>query len=347
MPWGAAIAAAGSIAAAGISAASQKSPSASSFNPNSASNPPANALDPAQTSMEAMLAKILGAGPEGLFPNYNGQLTTAPSSLQNTSLAALEASAPGIAKAATNGAAGETQTASMDALRSILGSKPEDLTSYYKTNVFDPLNRTFQQNTLPTVLSALGGSIGGPQSTGAQRAIGDVTNTFDQTLAATQAQLAHQAIQDLVQNKIAAAQQVPSATAAPIANLLSLLAAGKVPTDLNQANLKALYDEFTAQNNRKQTGISDLLNFIFSKTTTIPNSTIVDPGSPGLTASSFNGLGGNLQNLVDAIRKADTTGGSYGYDPALYGDIGSATSTGGQALQSMGFFNPVSPPGGY
>lgn len=263
------------------------------------SNDPGNqsTLDPRQNLLFDQLTTALQQGPGNIFPQYQGQVTTPLSNLQNVSLAGLEGAVPGASGAAAGG--GALQSQGQNTLASILGSQPTDLTSYFKTNVFDPLNQTFQGTTLPSIMSALGGSAGGPQSTASAKAVTDATNQFEQTLASTQGNLALQQGQLNTQNKLTAAGQVPGMAASPITSLLSLLSAGAVPTQQQQSNQQQLLNLFNQNQNQTQTGIVDLLNAIFGKTTT-PNNTVVTPGfSGGLNQQGASSIGNLLGGLFN------------------------------------------------
>jgi hypothetical protein len=292
----------GVVGALGTAAQTAKAfsskPSASGF-----SSGQTQTLDPAQSQMESFLLQALSKSPSQVFPTYQGDVTTPLSGLQNTSLAALEQGVPG-AQGALAGS-GKLQGQGQTALGGILTGGPQDLQKYYETNVFAPLNRTFQQTTLPSIASALGGSAGGPQSTAAAKAYSDAGTNFMQQLAATQGQLAFDTGQADIRNKISAAQQVPGMAASPLQSLLSFLTAGGVPTQQDMTNKALQYKQYVDEQARTQAAISDLMGSTFASSSR-PNTTVIDPGTPYPSGTSAG------QSIADLLKQFNFNFGSSG-----------------------------------
>lgn len=223
-----------------------------------------------------------------MFPAYTGQLTAPLDPLQTASIGGVGSATAGLPSSAAG--IGATQQSAETALQKILQGGPQDLTGYYKTNVLDPLNQTFQQVTLPSIVSALGGSAGGPQSTAAQSAVAQATNNFMNTLAATQGGLAYQTGQADFANKLQAAQLTPGVTAAPTNTAAALTNLGGVSQANQQAALTAQYQDYLNQQKFTQQGIGDVLQYLNTQTQTAANQPVASQGSSGSLGSILGGI---------------------------------------------------------
>lgn len=270
-------------------------PSVSTFTPT-----PVNTLDPAQMQAEQeLIAALRGTGgtPQSVFPSYGGQLAAPASPLQTTSLDALQNLVTGSGRAGA-GASG-VQSADLATLTKIMQGQPTDLNSYYNTNVLQPLQHTFETTTLPAIMSALGGSQGGPRSTAAVSGVTDASNNFMNTLAATQGDLALKTGQLNTTNQLTAASQTPAAAASPLTALINELTAGAVPQQLSQTALTLPYQQFQYNQQQTQTALTDLINLLAAKTTTTTQP-VVSPGQPGLLGGLLGnaGLGSSFGNFL-------------------------------------------------
>ena len=261
------------------------SPSVSNFVPTVV-----NTLDSSQQTAESNLINALTTANGNPFGTYSGPLTAGPSQLQSTSLDALQNLVNPAAQAAQSVA--PAQKTAIDTLTNVQNSTPQDLTGYYQTNVLQPLQDTFQNVTLPSIVSALGGSEGGPQSTAAVQGVTQAAKNFGNTLAGTQGNLALNTAQLNTSNKLAAAGQTPSVTAAPQNTLNTTLTAGGIPQELAQQSLTAQNQQQQLQNTNQQQQLADLLQLLGTKTTTT-STPVVNPGQSGLLTSALGGLAGN------------------------------------------------------
>lgn len=248
-----------------------------------------SSLSGPQQSAQTTLSNTLAAGPTSLFPTYGGQLTAPLDPLQTSSLSALSAGPGGLAPAAGN--AGNVLGTAQNALTGILNSGPTDLNSYYQTNVLAPLQKTFQDVTLPSIMSASGGSAGGYESTSQNDLLARAASDFSTTLAATQGGLAFQTGQQNITNKLQAAQESPALSAAPTSILGQILSAGGVPQGNAQTSLSNLYNQYLQTQQFSQTGIQDLLAFLGIPTQTAANQPVVQGGSSGLLSSLLGNSG--------------------------------------------------------
>ena len=273
-----------------------------------------SSLDAGQTSAEQILTQLLGGGStsvaDNLFPNYTGDVTTNLSGLQTSSLAGLENAVGSVGTAAQT--SGQTSTDANKSLQGILNGSPTDLTDYYNTNVYAPLKKTFEETTLPSIMSASGGSIGGPRSTAGVKAITDASRDFGDTLASTQSKLAYDTAQADAKNKLTAAGLAPSVDSSAINMLSSLLSAGSVPTTLEQSNKSLQYKTYTDEQAQTQQFLSDLLTYLGTKTQG-ENSVAVTPSTQGLLGQVLSAVAGvatksdrRLKTDIKKIGESDT-----------------------------------------
>lgn len=264
-------------------------PSVSTFTPT-----PVSSLDPQQSLIEQLLGAQFGGGANSIFPQgYGGQLSAPLSGLQGTSLASLEA-----ALSPSAGAAGQTGGAQSQAISTLEGftnAPPVDTKAMYNSSVLQPLQHTFETTTLPDVVSALGGSAGGPRSTAATTGVTEAANNFENTLANTTATLGYNTQMAANNQALTAAQALPGAAAAPIQTLLQTLQAGAVPQQTQQTADTAGLQQYLQQQGFSQQGIQDLLALLGTKTTT-ETQPVVSPGQSGLLSSVLGNTG--LGNAV-------------------------------------------------
>lgn len=232
-----------------------------------------------------------GQNPTSAFQGINYPLNVNLSGLQNTSLQALQDLIGGSKTAAQGGQ--NLQGQAQNTLTNVMNSSPQDLTSYFKTNIFDPLNDTFQNTTLPSIASFFGGSLGGPQSAAAATAVGDASKSFEQTLASTQGQLAYNTAEQNIANKLSAANQVPTLANEGLQQLISILGGGSVDTQNQQQNVQNQLSGTNQTNQTIQQQLLDLIAYLNVQTQTPANQAVSSSGSTGLLGGVLGGLAGN------------------------------------------------------
>ena len=276
-----------------------------------------NSLSGAQLSAQDKLMQLL----MGQTPTYNGQLSAPLSGLQSSSLDALSGGVAGTQNAISG--SGQNQSNAMGALNNILTSGPQNYQPYYQANVVQPLTQQFEQTTLPNVVSALGGSLGGPQSTAAVQGVTQAANNFENTLASANTSLAFNTAQQTAQNQLTAANEATTVSQAPINSLTSLLSAGGVPQATQQAADTAGYQNYLNQMGFTQNDINSLLAFLGTQTQTVANQNVVTPQSPNMLSGLLGGLGGSLgkslPSLISALTSGKPSSLTGGTDPYLSG----------------------------
>lgn len=245
-----------------------------------------NRLDPFQQTGESTLATALGGAPGTGFAPYGGELSAPLTGLQSQSLEALTAALM------PTGGTRETQNQANSTVQSLMTQGPQDFTDYYRTNVEQPLTQTFQERTLPTILSALGGSLGGPQSTAAVQGVTKAGRDFENTLAATSSKLAFDTGQATANRQLAAASAAPAIARSPIDTLIQTLTAGGTEQATRQAADTAKYTDYLKQQGFKQQDIANLLALL-GLNTQVADQNVVDPGSPGLVGTFLGSQGGS------------------------------------------------------
>jgi len=213
-------------------------------------------------------------------------------------LAALQNLVAPVGGNTTNPAIAGAAPQAATSLESILSGSPQDLQSYFKTNVFDPLNQAFQQDTLPAINSAMGASLGGPQSTAAADSVARATNNFENTLAATQGDLAYRTAQQDITNKLTAASALPGVANQPLQQLMTLLGAGGTVPGLEQQNVTNQLQGFQDVSGNTQKILGDLIAFLGQQTLTPANQNIANGGSSGAAGGLMQGAGSILSALA-------------------------------------------------
>lgn len=267
------------------------SPSVTSYMPSLESG-----LNASQTTAEQeLMAALQGSnGTAQSALQANTAQTSAPlNSAQTASLAGLENFASG------NNSSSAGQQNAISTLNGVMNSTPQDLTGYYNTNVLNPLKQTFNQTTMPSIVSALGGSAGGAQSTAAQNSVAQAANNFSNTLAQTQGTLAYDTGQANITNKLAAANNMPTVSQSPIQSLLSTLQGGTNAQTAQQSADNATAAGVNQTNNNTQTMLADILNLL-GQNQQIQSQPVVLGGQNGLLSSLLGsaGTGSSLINML-------------------------------------------------
>lgn len=283
---------------------------------------PVNQLDPTQQAVEGFTsADLVGSLQPQMAPVTtpftsdlvgNDLLTASTSGLQNQSLqdfSNLENGSSYWANLLGNGQSAPLNQ-SLDSLENALSTaqNPNTAASYFQNAVYTPLEQTFTQQTLPDIVSALGGNQGGPQSTAASNAVSQAANNFTNTLASTQSQVGLQEQGQIpgIANALSGQAFLPmQAETAGLTNAGSALTAGGVPQAINQAALTNQQGYYQTEFGNTQSIINDLLGIV-GQTTTTPQDVVVNPGSQGLLSSVISAFaGGAGKALSDKRMKKD------------------------------------------
>ena len=271
------------------------SPSVTSYTPSLQSN-----LNASQTTAEQeLMAALQGSNgtAQSAFQANTAQTSAPVNATQAMSLAGLENYASG------NNSSSAGQQNAINTLNSVMGSTPQDLTGYYNTNVLNPLKQTFGQITMPSVVSALGGSAGGAQSTAAQNAVAQAANNFSNTLAQTQGTLAYDTGQSNITNRMAAANNMAAASQSPVQMLMNVLQGGTTAQQAQQTADTATATGVNQTNTNTQTILADILALL-GQNQQVQSQPVVLGGQNGLL-SSLLGSAGTGSALLGLLPKGN------------------------------------------
>ena len=271
------------------------SPSVTSYTPSLQSN-----LNASQTTAEQeLMAALQGSNgtAQSAFQANTAQTSAPVNATQAMSLAGLENYASG------NNSSSAGQQNAINTLNSVMGSTPQDLTGYYNTNVLNPLKQSFGQITMPSVVSALGGSAGGAQSTAAQNAVAQAANNFSNTLAQTQGTLAYDTGQSNITNRMAAANNMAAASQSPVQMLMNVLQGGTTAQQAQQTADTATATGVNQTNTNTQTILADILALL-GQNQQVQSQPVVLGGQNGLL-SSLLGSAGTGSALLGLLPKGN------------------------------------------
>lgn len=242
-----------------------------------------------QNAAKQLYSYLSGVGSPTNVTPYGGQLAAPLSSLQSTSLAALEQRAMQLG---TGDPA--LQTASQT-LTDILGSGPQDWSQYFKTNVETPMIQDYQENIKPGVAARYA-----DQFFGSQRVSADQINERNlvDSITKARASTAMSEYDTNIQQKLSALGLVPSVTAARTNELMNTLSAGAVPQQTQQTADTAAYQEFLRQQQTQQNRASLLASFLG-----IPmqeNIVTQNAGTTGLIPGLLEGMAPGIGKAVGA-----------------------------------------------
>ena len=265
-------------------------PSTSTVSPQ-----PVNQLDPYQQGAEDYLYQQL-PGPTSNFlastaSPYSGQLTAPVGDLQQQALDSFsnqQTTSDALVNQLTSGQSAPLNQ-SLAALEGGLttAQSPATADAYFQNAVAAPQEQNFTQNVLPSIVSALGGNAGGPQSTAASSAVTQATNNLETTMGQEQQQFAagEQSLLPTLASDLSTTALAPLGAATQgLANAGQTLTAGGVPQSIAQAGLTNTAGQYQTNFSDTQSFLNDLLGMIGESTTT-PQDVVVNPGSSGLLSS--------------------------------------------------------------
>lgn len=241
-----------------------------------------------QALLKKLLAELSGGGPlteKSTATPYTGSFAAPLSSLQNTSLAALE-------QAAMNQVSGGDPTikAAAKAVQDATSGEPVDINSYFDASVANPTIKQFQDRIIPDLTKRFSGNA----AWGSDRMLAErqATEDLGKTLASSRSTMSYQALSDAKNRALTAASFAPAIAGAPTDILTKTLTAGAVPQQTVQTDLAGQYAEFV----RQQQGKTEKMNQILSALGLKPfeNITTVTPGQPGFLQGAASGVGSAL-----------------------------------------------------
>lgn len=276
---------------------------------------------PAQNDLLNALVGILTTGdPVKGVQKYTGSYAQPLNSLQNQSLAGLEALAMPESATAPISKSGQQQTGIDQAFNALTGAlsyqAPQiDSTEAFQKGVVDPLTASFESEILPALSGKYARGAGGAYSSGVQQASQQAGASLLDTLGAEGSKFAYNAASanqnaelQANQQRLAALGLAPSITAAPTAidqtiattnmgltterlrQLLGVLQGGEVARSVGQTELAGQYGEFTRQQQEEQQIIADFIAAMGAPT--VQTSGVGSAGSSGLLQGLMGGLSG-------------------------------------------------------
>lgn len=258
------------------------SPSYSNTNPGTHST-----LSPQQTQIENELSSFLGS--MGNFQNnYSGQLTAQLTPQQLATIQAFTGASGG-----AQGNLAEAQggySSAINTLEGVENSGPADFSNYYKTAVEQPLEQTFNQQTLPSLQRAFAASAGGGSSSDYMSGVNQAADNLDSTLAGAASSTALSEYNTNQTNKLNAASELGGLYSLPTAALGSILnAQGQVQQTQQATDTNA--EQFAQQGVQNNQSLAQLLAQFLGTPTTASNNTVVTPGQSSGIGQLLSGLG--------------------------------------------------------
>lgn len=185
----------------------------------------------------------------------------------------------------------------MGALQGILGSQPQDLSSYFSSSVLAPMEQTLQQQTLPGIMSAAGGSVGGYQSTSESDAIGNAISSAYGGAANTMANTAYQTAQQTQANQVNALNQLATVTGLPMNLLTAALGGGTALQAAQQSPLTKAFADYTQGLTNTQDFVKAIVSYLQQQTLTPANQNVAQGGQQGALGQFFTGIAQGVGNL--------------------------------------------------
>lgn len=258
--------------------------------------PNVSSINPVQLMLQQLVAGQLSSAIPSLFGNVQSGQPALPAPTQFAApLTNTQTGLIGdIVGNATGGNAPAITGDATTALKQILSGQPQDYSQYFKDSIAAPLENTFSTQTLPAIKAAFAQSAGGPTSTGMNTgysaAVGDATNSLNQTLQSAMSSLGATAATNAANNQVAGVNAAPNLAASTLQNLVTGLGAATLPQQTQQTQL-------TGQANWANTALN-FLNSILGgginlsgQGTIQQGNTVVTPGSPGYFGSILGGAG--------------------------------------------------------
>lgn len=256
-----------------------------------------SSLSSGQSTASNILGNLLsGTGDtsyiQSLFPSYTGQVGAPTSTATTDALSGLTSNL-GSATSAASGVPATTSTG-LTSLSNVLSSQPQDLTSYFTSNIFNPTEQTLTQSTLPGIMSSAGGSVGGYESTSESNAVADAIGSAYSGMAGTAANTAYTTAQQNVTDKTNALNQLSTITGLPSSTLSTILGAGTTAQTAQQTSLSKAYSDYTQGLTNTQDFISAITDYLSQQTLTAANQYSATSGTSGMLGSILSGLGSAL-----------------------------------------------------
>lgn len=187
-----------------------------------------------------------------------------------------------------------TVSSGLTGLSNVLSSQPQDLTSYFQSNILAPTEQTLTQTTLPSIMSSAGGSVGGYQSTSESNAVADAIGSAYSGMAGTAANTAYTTAQQNVTDKTNALNQLSTITGLPSSTLSTILGAGTTAQTAQQTSLSKAYSDYTQGLTNTQDFINAITDYLSQQTLTAANQYSATSGTSGMLGSILSGLGSSL-----------------------------------------------------
>lgn len=239
-------------------------------------------IDLKQNKVEDLLYDFLRkSGNASAQKMYTGQLASGPSRLEQLSLAGLENEARQLKK---DGGDKTTQAAS-EALMQILNSGPTDISSFITNSIENPLTEIFQKNRAGVAGRFADNFFGSQRDTADAKNFEDFSNALSNSVA----DAALKAREFDIQSKIDAAGIAPQIAQSDSQIFKTLLEAGAVPREIQDAKLKGQYQKYQDWQNRRGQFAELMLKFI--GTPTRENITTTKGATKGLLGGLAEGVG--------------------------------------------------------
>lgn len=244
-----------------------------------------------QALLKSMISQGTEAGSAGMFETplykaYGGPTVAGPSALESASLSALEEYSKGL----LSGGSKPRQDA-LDAWGAGLQRTGTGAAEYYKTNVENPVMRTLQEQVIPGLTKRFSGNaaFGSDRRLAEQQALTRVGEDLQRGQA------------DYLQGQNNQLAQLLGLTdmmsQGEMNDITTLLKAGALPRELEQARLSTAQEEYRLQEQSKQDYLKALLQLLGIQTT--ENVVQQTGGSSGLLGGLASG--GAFNSLIAGL----------------------------------------------
>lgn len=247
---------------------------------------------PEQMALLAQLAKMFQSSPDlqqGTTP-FGGKMAPDLSTLERTSLAALEERAMAMGKGAEDPVMQKARSTATDLMdsRTDLG----EFNSYFKGAIEDPMLKAFQEQIMPQLTARYAHSAFGSDRMVAEgRAASDLTSN----LGATRADLLFKTNEANKNRRLQAAGLAPNLIGQETQELMKLLSAGGVPRQAEDNRLTREYAEFVRQQESKQRSMQMALALL--GISPVENIAVAKEGTEGFLTSLAKGGAFNPPSL--------------------------------------------------
>jgi hypothetical protein len=216
-----------------------------------------------QKNILSSLGNYLNNSSNAITP-YKGTLSTGDSNLQKQTYSGVESFLNQIPSLQQQNQ--QNNTDYMGQLKSIIDAGPADTEAYYKTNVEQPAMRTYNQSVLPTIEKTFAG---GRYGSDFQRQVQASNQELQNNLVKSRESLLKDQLDQMYNRKLQAIGlegQLPSMQATQSNTINTMLntglTAGTSQRATTQEALDKQYLEFIRQQDQKQAGITNILNYL-------------------------------------------------------------------------------------